>query len=54
MQNAAARFLLFLLMTMTLTACSVIGGVFKAGIAVGVLVVIIIVVLLFMLFGRRR
>jgi hypothetical protein len=54
MRNAATRFLLFLLIAMALTACSAIGGIFKAGMAVGILIVVIVVVLLFMLFGRRR
>jgi hypothetical protein len=53
MHNTAIRFLLFMLIAMAATACSVIGGVFKAGMAVGILVVAIIVILLFVMFGRR-
>ncbi len=53
MQNALTRLLLFLLMAVALSACSVVGGIFKAGFAVGILVVVVVVVLLLMLFRRR-
>ena len=53
MQHAATRLLLFLLIAVTLSACTVVEGVFKAGFAVGILVVVVVVVLLLMLFRRR-
>ena len=54
MQSTVTRLLLFLLMAVALSGCTVVGGIFKAGFAVGILVVLIVVVLLFMLFRRGR
>ena len=51
--TAIAAGLLIVLFAMTLSACAVVGGVFKAGMAVGIFAVVIVVVLLFFLFGRR-
>lgn len=53
MQNAATRFLLLMLMAAAFSGCAVVGGVFKAGMAVGIFAVVIVVILLFVLFGRR-
>jgi hypothetical protein len=53
MQNAVTRFILFMVMAAAVSGCAVIGGVFKAGVAVGIFAVVIGVILLFMLFGRR-
>lgn len=53
MQKAVTQLLVVLLMAMALAGCTVVGGIFKAGFAVGIFVVVIIVVVLFMLFGRR-
>ena len=53
MQHPAVRFLIFTLMAATLSGCAVVGGVFKAGMAVGIFAVVIVVIVLLMLFGRR-
>lgn len=53
MQHAATRLLLFVLLAVALSGCAVVGGVFKAGMAVGIFVVVVVVILLFMLFGRK-
>ena len=53
MQNAATRFLLLVLMAAAFSGCAVVGGVFKAGMAVGIFAAAIVVILLFVLFGRR-
>lgn len=44
----------FLAMAMTLTSCEVIGGIFKAGIWVGILLVVFVVGLILWLVGRGR
>jgi uncharacterized membrane protein len=54
MQHAATRLLLFVLSAVALSGCAVVGGVFKAGMAAGILMVVVVVVLLMMLFRRRR
>jgi hypothetical protein len=47
------RLLVVLLVAVTLTGCSAIAGIFKAGFWVGVVIAVIVVVALFALFGRR-
>lgn len=49
--------LLWLLVTataLTLSSCQVIGGIFKAGVWVGILVVVLIVGVILWLVGRGR
>ena len=53
MQRALTRILPVLLLAMAASGCAVVGGIFKAGVAVGVVIVVVIVILLFVLFGRR-
>jgi hypothetical protein len=53
MLKLISQVLLVVLFAMTLSACAVVGGVFKAGMAVGIFAVVIVVILLFFLFGRR-
>jgi len=43
--------ILFLLM---LSSCSVIGGIFKAGIAVGIIVVIVVILIIVWIFSMFR
>jgi hypothetical protein len=43
---------LFFFLAFTLTSCSVVGGIFKAGVWVGVLVVAAIIGLVVYLFSR--
>jgi hypothetical protein len=47
------RALVVVLLTVTMSACAAIAGIFKAGFWVGVVVAVIIVVLLFAIFGRK-
>jgi len=53
MLKLISQMLLVVLFAITLSACAVVGGVFKAGMAVGIFAVVIVVILLFFLFGRR-
>jgi hypothetical protein len=53
MLSPFVRILLVMLVAVTLAGCTVIGGIFKAGVWVGVIIAIIVVVVLFALFGRR-
>jgi len=53
MQNPLIRLFLLVLFAVTLSGCAAIGGIFKAGMAVGIFVVVIVLILIFMLFGRR-
>jgi len=53
MLKLVSQLLFIVLFAVTLSACAVVGGVFKAGMAVGIFAVVVVVVLLFFLFGRR-
>lgn len=53
MLSLVVRILLVLVVAVTLAGCSVIGGIFKAGFWVGIVLAVIVVVALFALFGRR-
>jgi hypothetical protein len=46
--------LLALATAMTLSSCEVVGGIFKAGVWVGILVVVLVVGLILWLVGRGR
>ena len=46
--------LLALAVAMTVTSCQVVGGIFKAGVWVGILVVVFVVGLILWLVGRGR
>ena len=57
MQNTIIRVLLLLTVVLSLTGCSVVEGIFKAGMGVGIFIVIaILAVILFIvskLFGKK-
>ncbi|NGY37056.1 hypothetical protein FQU23_005960 [Flavobacterium sp. XN-5] len=57
MQNKIIRVLLLLTVVVSLTGCSVIEGIFKAGMGVGIFIVIaVIAIILFVvskLFGKK-
>ena len=57
MQNKIFRVLLLLTVVLSLTGCSVIEGIFKAGMGVGIFIVIaVIAIILFVvskLFGKK-
>jgi hypothetical protein len=46
--------LLALATAMTLSSCEVVGGIFKAGVWVGILLVVLVVGLILWLVGRGR
>lgn len=45
---------LALILLVTLSGCEVIGGIFKAGMWVGIFIVVLIVVLIMWLLGRGK
>lgn len=45
---------LFVFLLTTLSGCEVIGGIFKAGVWVGVLAVVLVVALIIWLIGRAK
>ena len=45
---------LLVLLTMTLSSCDVIGGIFKAGAYTAIIVIVLVVVLIFWLFRKFR
>jgi hypothetical protein len=47
MQNKIFRVLLLLTVVMSLTSCSVIEGIFKAGMGVGIFIVIAVIAIIF-------
>jgi hypothetical protein len=53
MLSFSLRALLVVLITVTVSGCAAIAGIFKAGFWVGVVIAVIVVVLLFALFGRK-
>lgn len=46
--------LLVLATALTLSSCQVVGGIFKAGVWVGIILVVIVVVVILWLVGRGR
>ena len=49
-----SRLLLVVIALVSLPACEVVGGIFKAGVGVGVILVIVVVGLLFALVTKTR
>ena len=47
-------FLLLLVILLSLTGCEVIGGIFKAGVWVGILLVLVVLAGLFWIVGKLR
>jgi hypothetical protein len=54
MKQYSLLWLLALATAMTLSSCEVIGGIFKAGVWVGILLVLVVVGLILWLVGRGR
>ncbi len=54
MKNYSLLWLGVLAMAMTFSSCEVVGGIFKAGMWVGILVVVLVVGLILWLVGRGR
>jgi hypothetical protein len=53
-QSKAMLFVALFFAANMLTGCEVIGGIFKAGMGVGIFVVVVIVALVLWLIGRSR
>ncbi len=47
-------FLLLLVVLLSLTGCEVIGGIFKAGVWVGILLVLVVLAGVFWIVGKLR
>jgi len=54
MKKYSLLWLSVLAMAMTFSSCEVVGGIFKAGMWVGILVVVVVVGLILWLVGRGR
>lgn len=54
MKKNNAILLAALVFAFTLSSCAAIGGIFKAGVWVGVIVVVVVVALILWLVGRSR
>lgn len=48
------NFLIFALAMMAFSGCAVIGGIFKAGVAVGVIAIIVVVVIIIWVISMFR
>jgi len=53
MLSLLLRALVVVLLTITISGCAAVAGIFKAGFWVGIVIAVIVVVLVFALFGRR-
>jgi len=51
---AAGRLFLLLLLAMTASGCEIIGGIFKAGIWVGIIIAALVVALIVWIAGKAR
>ncbi len=49
-----SRLFLIALLAMTLSGCEVIGGIFKAGVWVGIIMAVFVVALLMWIFSKAR
>lgn len=54
MKRYSLLWMFALAMVMTLSSCQVVGGIFKAGVWVGILVVVVVVGIILWLVGRGR
>lgn len=54
MKNFISKILLLLVVLTTFTSCEVIGDIFQAGMAVGIIVIILIVALIFWIIRKFR
>jgi hypothetical protein len=50
--SQAARLMLIVLLAVAVTGCEIIGGIFKAGMAVGIISVVLVVALAFWLVAK--
>jgi hypothetical protein len=54
MSRTLARVLLIALVVVMMPACAIIGGIFKAGVGVGIFLAIFVVAVIFFLVTRTR
>jgi hypothetical protein len=54
MRTNASLAVLLLALTTTITSCQVAGGIFKAGMWMGVIIVVLVIVLVLWLLNRMR
>jgi hypothetical protein len=54
MSNVLARLMLVVLALVSLPGCKVVGGIFKAGVGVGVILAVVVVGLIFALVTKTR
>ncbi len=52
MKNLIVRLSMFLVFTMTLSSCEVIGDIFSAGVYTGIFVVVIVIVIIIWLIAK--
>ncbi len=52
MQNTVKRLLLLLIVMFTFSSCEIIGGIFKAGVGVGIFLVIAFFALIFFVISK--
>ena len=52
MTNKTTKFLLLFAILISFTSCSVIGGIFKAGMGVGIIIVVAIVAIILFLISK--
>lgn len=54
MKKLSTIWLYVFALTLTLSSCSVVGGIFKAGVWVGIILVVIVVAIILWLVNRGR
>jgi hypothetical protein len=54
MQSAWPRLLLILLVAISASGCGIIGGIFKAGMWVGIIIVVLVLAVIMWLVGKAR
>lgn len=54
LRSAAFRLLVLFVLAVTVSGCSVVGGIFKAGLWLGAIAVILVVVLIMWIVGKAR
>jgi hypothetical protein len=54
MRSTVWRLFLILVLAVTVSGCEIIGGIFKAGVWVGVIGVVLVLALVLWLFGKAR
>jgi hypothetical protein len=53
-QKALLKFSLFLLLVLGISGCSIIGGIFKTGVQVGIFITIVVIIIILVLINRFK